>query len=176
MNRKLLLVFSLLVVAFPGCVSIPDGAEPVKNFDTRKYLGKWYEIARLDHRFERNLKNVSATYSLNPDNSIRVENRGFDPGKNTWKSVVGKAKPVGDQKEGRLKVSFFGPFYSGYNIVALDPGYRYALVAGNNLNYLWILSRSTTIPARIKTAYLQKANELGYDTRKLIWVEQYPAH
>ncbi|WP_423148239.1 lipocalin family protein [Rubrolithibacter danxiaensis] len=151
--------------------SIPAGATAVSPFNVEKYLGRWYEIARFDYRFERNLNNVTADYSLNPDGTIRVLNRGFDYVKNKWKESTGKAKFVNDSNTGRLKVSFFGPFYSGYNVIALDPKYRYALIAGDNLDYLWILSRETTIPDNVREEYIQKAESIGYDTKKLIWVK-----
>lgn len=158
-----------MVLCLASCVTIPEGATAVRPFNKQKYLGKWYEIARFDFKFERNLNNVTATYTLNADGSIRVENRGYDTVKKEWKEAIGKAKFVKGPNLARLKVSFFGPFYSGYNIIALDPDYRYALVAGNNLDYLWILSRTTTIPEKVKSAYLEKARSLGYDTSKLIW-------
>lgn len=152
-----------------SCASIPKGASAVKPFDVNKYLGKWYEIARKDFKYEKNLNNVTADYSLNEDGSIRVVNRGYDVVKEEWKESVGKAKPVGDPKEGRLKVSFFGPFYSGYNVIDIDPDYQYVLVAGDDLKNLWILSRRPTIPEDIQNRYLQKAQEIGYDTSDLVW-------
>jgi apolipoprotein D and lipocalin family protein len=156
---------------FSACVNIPEGAVAVKPFDSGKYLGKWYEIARMDFRFERGLNNTTAHYSLNKDGSIRVENRGYDYQKKQWKQAVGKARLAGAPDEARLKVSFFGPFYAGYNVLALDEQYKYALVAGGSLDYLWILSRETTIPETTKQAYLQLALRLGFDTKALIWVE-----
>lgn len=167
----LLAVGAIACVLLPSCVSIPKGAKPVKPFDEEKYLGKWYEIARLDMRFERNLNNVTAEYSLNPNGTIRVNNQGYDYIKNEWKQSVGKAKFVNDANEARLKVSFFGPFYAGYNVIEIDKDYRYALVAGANLKYLWILSRETSIPDKIKEDYLRKAKAIGYKTENLIWVE-----
>lgn len=154
-----------------SCVSIPKGATAVKPFELEKYLGKWYEIARKDFKYEKNLNNVTASYSLNDNGTVKVVNRGFDYTKNEWKESVGKAKPVGDPKEGRLKVSFFGPFYGGYNIIDLDPNYQYALIAGDNLKNLWILSRKTSIPQDIKNRFLEKAGKIGYDTGDLVWVE-----
>jgi apolipoprotein D and lipocalin family protein len=152
-----------------SCVSIPKGATAVSPFDKEKYLGKWYEIARFDFKFERNLDNVTATYSLMDDGLIKVDNRGYDYVKNKWKESIGKAKFVESDKVAHLKVSFFGPFYAGYNVIAIDDNYQYALVAGNNLDYLWILSREKTIPAHIKKEYLEKATAIGYDVSKLIW-------
>ncbi|MCC8133458.1 MAG: lipocalin family protein [Tannerellaceae bacterium] len=154
-----------------SCKTIPKGVNAVKPFDKEKYLGKWYELARLDFHFEKNIINATAEYSLNKDGSIKVVNRGYNIKKQEMKESVGKAKFVDSPEEGKLKVSFFGPFYAGYNVVAIDPDYQYALVIGKNHNYLWILSRETTMPENIKQDYLQKARELGYDTSKLLWTQ-----
>ena len=172
---SLLFVVVLLfgITLFTACrVSIPEGAQAVRPFDKDRYLGKWYEIARLDFKYEKGLSKVTATYSLNADGSIRVENRGFNAAKNEWKESIGKAKPVADENEGRLKVSFFGPFYAGYNVIAIDREYRYALVAGNDLRYLWILSRTPDIPAAVKSDYLEQAKALGYRVQDLVWTGQ----
>jgi len=149
----------------------PKGAKPVTPFDKDRYLGKWYEIARLDFYFERHLNNTTANYSLNEDGTIRVVNRGFNVLKNVWKESVGKAKFVEDPSIGKLKVSFFGPIYGGYNVIAVDEEYQYALVAGRNLDYVWILSREPQIPERIKKWFLQEASQLGYEVKDLIWVK-----
>ncbi len=158
------------ILAFSSCVTLPQGAKAVTPFDKERYLGKWYEIARLDFKFERNLDNTSAEYSLNANGSIKVDNRGYNYKTGKWKQAIGKAKFVGDENVARLKVSFFGPFYAGYNVIALDDDYQYALVAGNNLKYLWILSRQTSIPDSVKQDYLEIAKKLGYKTDDLIWV------
>jgi apolipoprotein D and lipocalin family protein len=154
-----------------SCSSIPKGAVAIKPFDKEKYLGRWYEIARFDFRFERNLNNTTANYSLNNDGSIKVVNRGFNYVTGKWNEATGKAKPAGGPDEARLKVSFFGPFYGGYNVIALDDQYKYALIAGDNLKYLWILSRETSIPDDIRQKYLDVANKIGFNTSELIWVE-----
>lgn len=162
-------VFGLLI--FNSCaVGIPKGATAVQNFEAEKYLGKWYEIARFDYRFERNMNNVTAEYSQNPDGSIKVDNRGFNYVKNEWKESIGEARFVNEPTEARLKVSFFKPIWAGYNVIDLVD-YQHALVAGNNLKYLWILSRGTSIPDDIKQRFLKKAQSLGYKTENLIWVE-----
>lgn len=168
-RNSLLGILGILTVS--ACSTIPKGVKAVHPFDKDKYLGKWYEIARMDFRFERNLNNTTANYSLNMDGSIKVDNRGFNYKTNQWKQAIGKAKFVGEQDVAMLKVSFFGPFYSGYNVIALDSGYKYALVAGKDLNYLWILSRDITMPEDIKQNYLRIAKELGYKTTELVWVE-----
>lgn len=152
-------------------VSIPKGATAVKPFNADKYLGNWYEIARLDFKFEKNLSNVTANYSRNDNGTIRVQNRGFDMKKKEDKESIGKAKFVNEENEGRLKVSFFGPFYAGYNVIDIDKDYKYALVAGNSTKYLWILSREKTIPESVKTDYLNQAKALGYDVEDLVWTK-----
>lgn len=159
------------VFAFSSCTTIPQGAKAVSPFEKGKYLGKWYEIARLDFKYERGLNNTTANYSLNSDGSIKVENAGYDYKTGKWKKAVGRAKFLGDPNVARLKVSFFGPFYAAYNVIALDEQYKYALVAGRNLDYLWILSRETTIPDTIKAKYLQIAEAAGFKTTDLIWIK-----
>lgn len=156
-------------------IGLPEGATPVTNFDANRYLGQWYEIARFDYRFEKGLKNVSAHYSLNKDGSIKVVNRGQKIDNGKWEQSTGKAKFVADEHTGRLKVSFFGPFYAGYNVIAIDDNYQYALVAGNDLDYLWLLSRAPIMPDDVKADYLQKAFRIGYDVGRLIWTEQNAA-
>lgn len=157
--------------AFNSCTNIPKGASAVKPFQKEKYLGKWYEIARLDFRYEKDLNNTTANYSVNSDGSIKVDNRGYNYVTKEWKQSIGKARFTRDENVGMLKVSFYGPFYSGYNVIAVDSAYQYALVAGKNLNYLWILSRETSIPDDIKESYLKIAGRIGYKTSELIWVE-----
>ncbi|MGO1242974.1 MAG: lipocalin family protein [Sphingobacterium sp.] len=171
-NKILIAVLSIgVVVLLNSCTSIPKNAKAVSNFEVNKYLGTWYEIARFDFRFEKDLNNVSAQYSLNEKGNVRVLNSGYNPLKREWKRADGLAKFRAEKDIAKLKVSFFGPFYSGYNVIALDENYRYALIAGKSLDYLWILSRTKEIPEEIKNSYLQIAEEIGYDTTKLIWVK-----
>lgn len=167
-----LLVGIGLVLNSCACKTIPEKASAVQNFDKTKYLGKWYEIARLDFKYEKGLNNVTAEYSLKENGMIKVDNKGYDFEKDKWKQSIGKAKFVGEETVGMLKVSFFGPFYSGYNVIAIDDDYKYVLVAGESLKYLWILSREKTIPESIKNDYLKKAKDIGYTTSDLIWVKQ----
>lgn len=173
--KKLVIPVSLgiigLVLLNSCSVGIPEGATAVKNFDADRYLGKWYEIARFDYRFEKDMDNVTAEYSKNPDGSIRVQNRGYNYVKKEWKQSVGEARFVNDKTEARLKVSFFKPIWAGYNVIELDDNYQYALVVGNNLKYLWILSRTTTIPENVRQKFLEKAKSIGYNTDELIWVK-----
>lgn len=152
--------------------SIPKGVEAVSPFDANRYLGKWYEIARFDFRFEKNLEHVTAHYSLREDGSIHVVNRGYDTRNGEWKESVGRAVFAGDPSTAMLKVSFFGPFYAGYNVVAIDPEYKYALVVGRNLDYLWLLSREEMMPDEVVEKYLAMAESIGFDLDRLHWTEQ----
>jgi apolipoprotein D and lipocalin family protein len=154
-----------------SCSTIPNGAVAVKPFDKERYLGKWYEIARKDFKYERDLSNTTAEYSLNDNGTIKIVNQGYNTKKGEWTQAIGKAKFVGEENIAKLKVSFFGPFYSGYNVIAIDDEYKYALVAGESLKYLWILSREINIPVEIKDKYLKIAEEIGYNTADLIWVK-----
>lgn len=164
-------LFAATLVMLNSCSSIPKGAQAIQGFDKEKYLGKWFEIARLDFVFEKNLSNTTAEYSLKDDGTIKVVNKGYNYLKNKNVASTGKAKFVGDATEGKLKVSFFGLFYAGYNILALDSDYKYALVVGKNLKYMWLLSRGKTMPETIKNDYVKIAKDLGYDTSALIWVK-----
>ena len=162
-----------------SCASIPKGAQPVTGFNKEKYLGKWYEMARLDFKFERGLNNTTANYSLRDDGKIRVENRGYDYKKGKWKEAIGKALFTGPSDKASLKVSFFGPFYGGYHVVALDPNYRWALVVGEDRSYAWILAREKSLPRESLDAIVQRAQALGIDTQAFIWVTHTntdPAH
>ena len=167
---KAAVVVCALLVA--GCTGMPQGVTPVTGFDVNRYLGEWYEIARLDHSFERGLEKITAQYSLNPDGSLRVVNRGFDVASGQWREAEGKARFIDDPQTGRLKVSFFGPFYGGYNIIKLDhSGYRYALVCGPDTSYLWILARSPDLDRTIVEQLVSYAADLGFDTSQLIYVQ-----
>jgi len=171
MIKKCMTLFALLcAMCFSGCATRNKFAG-IDNFDTARYLGKWYEVARMDFRFEKDLNNTTAEYSLLGQNRIRVINRGFNHKTNEWKEAIGTAKFTGTSAKGELLVSFFGPFYGEYTIIALDDAYQYALIAGKSTKYLWILSRTPEIPEPIRNDYLSKAQALGYDVQKLIWVE-----
>ncbi len=177
MNKKQFLAFTGITALASGFIymrsniSLPKGVTPVTPFDAERYLGKWYEIARLDFAFEKNLNNTTAEYSLNDNGSIRVINRGYNYERKEWDEAVGKAKFVETPNTARLKVSFFGPFYAAYHVAALDDDYQYALVIGKSPKYCWILARAKTIPNHIKEKYVQKAKEIGVKTENLIWVK-----
>jgi apolipoprotein D and lipocalin family protein len=169
MTVKLISSAILLTAVLLGCTGVPKGLKPVSEFDGQRYMGKWYEIARLDHSFERNLSNVSATYAIDSAGVISVINRGYNEKTGEWKQIEGRARFIGDNTVGSLKVSFFGPFYGGYHVIALDKeNYSYAMVAGPNLSYLWILSRSTSLDESILSNLTGKAAEWGFETSELI--------
>lgn len=168
--KKLLVLMLAWLLA--GCVGVPEGITPVAGFQVDRYLGRWYEVARLDHSFERGLEQVTAEYSPREDGTIRVLNRGYNTNKQQWEEAEGRAKFVGSKDVGQLKVSFFGPFYGGYNIVELDPNYQYVMIVGNDRDYLWILSRTPQLDAAVQQRLVEKAKSLGFATDKLIYVKQ----
>jgi apolipoprotein D and lipocalin family protein len=170
---KTLLGSSVVSMAIlTGCTGIPDGTEPITGFELERYLGQWYEIARLDHSFERDLDCVTATYSLRDDDGVRVINRGYNLAEQAWDEAEGRAYFIDEESVGRLKVSFFGPFYGGYNVLELDEDYQWALVAGPNRDYLWILARTPAMDNATETRLRERAGELDFPTDELIDVTQ----
>ncbi len=156
-----------------GCTGLPSGVRAVENFDVQRYQGTWYEIARLDHRFERGLTHVSATYTPRDDGGVAVENRGYDTRRGRWKSIQGRAYFMDGADKGRLKVTFFWPFFGAYNVIALDrEAYSYALVCGPSRGYLWILARERTLPAPLLDDLTAQAQRLGFRVEELIFVPQ----
>ena len=165
--KKNLILFVLLA---SGCVSIPDNITPVTSFQIERYLGKWYEIARLDHRFERGLTQISAEYSMRPDGGLKVLNRGYSKEKQEWSEAEGRGYFVQSPNEAYLKVSFFGPFFGSYIVFELDTvNYQYALISGPDKSYFWLLARTPTIDDNLKKKLIAKAAALGFDTTKLIF-------
>ena len=168
-------IYLLLALCFTGCVGIPEKVKPVENFKVEKYLGRWYEIARLDHSFERGLNRITADYSLRDDGGVRVLNRGYWAEKQKWKEAEGKAYFVKTPDLGFLKVSFFGPFYGSYIVFALDQqNYQYSMICGPDKSYLWILARSPDLDEGVQKMLIGKAAALDFDTDKLIFVEHHP--
>ncbi|RDV25641.1 lipocalin [Alteromonas aestuariivivens] len=157
--------------ALTACTTVPENVDPIKEFELSRYLGTWYEIARFEHSFEAGLTDVTAKYQMREDGGVRVINRGYSPEKKQWEEAIGKAYFVGDPTIGHLKVSFFGPFYASYVIIALDKtNYQYALVTGPNRDYLWVLARTPQLPESTVMSLLDKASALGYNTDSLIFV------
>jgi apolipoprotein D and lipocalin family protein len=168
--RKVFILVSVMLVS--ACTGIPEGVSPVTGFDLNRYLGTWYEIARLDHSFERDLQQVTADYSVREDGGIRVVNRGYNTEKQAWEQAEGKAYFIGDSDVGRLKVSFFGPFYGAYNIMELDrENYQYAMISGPDRSYLWILARTPDPGQATVDRLVEQAASLGFDSEQLIFVD-----
>ncbi|EGQ9939256.1 lipocalin [Vibrio vulnificus] len=169
--RKILLL--ALSITLTGCLGMPETVKPVDEFNLQNYLGKWYEIARLDHSFEEGLTQVTAEYTLKDDGGVAVLNKGFLADENQWKEAEGKAYFVNGDSEGYLKVSFFGPFYGSYVVFVLDKtDYQYAFVSGPNTDYLWLLARTPTVDQSLIDTFVSMAKERGFDTERLIFVEQ----
>lgn len=171
---KSLLKITLLLassVLMQSCTGVPDGVTPVQPFELNRYLGQWHEIARLDHRFERGLTDVTANYSLRDDGGVKVINRGFNSEDNEWQQAEGKAYFVGDSDTGALKVSFFGPFYGGYNVAKLSADYSIVLVVGPSTDYAWLLARSKTPDKALCDDYMAFAERLGITAQQWIWLQ-----
>ncbi|GAB1097422.1 MAG: lipocalin family protein [Shewanella algae] len=170
MRRILLVVFAALL---SGCLGMPDSVKPVSGFELNNYLGKWYEVARLDHSFERGLTQVTAEYKMRSDGGVSVLNRGYSEADGEWKEAEGKAYFVNSDTDAYLKVSFFGPFYGSYVVFELDrKNYSYAFVSGPDTDYLWLLSRTAVVEPEVMDKFIQMSAERGFDTSKLIFVAQ----
>jgi len=168
--KKIALFVSCLLLG--GCLGMPESIQPVQGFDLKRYMGKWYEIARLDHPFERGLDQVTAQYKLLSDGTVSVANRGYSSRDNEWQEATGKAKFVDSENEGYLQVSFFGPFYGSYVIFELDQtDYQYAFISGPDTDYLWLLSRTPEISEDIINKFVTVAEAKGFDTSELIFVK-----
>ena len=167
-------IFLIICTALlSGCMGMPESVKPVSGFELTNYLGKWYEVARLDHSFERGLSQVTAEYGLRNDGGISVLNRGYSEEEAEWKEAEGKAYFVDSTTDGYLKVSFFGPFYGSYVVFELDrENYSYAFVSGPNTDYLWLLSRTKTVEQEVIEKFVQMSKERGFDTNRLIYVQQ----
>jgi apolipoprotein D and lipocalin family protein len=156
-----------------GCTGVPEGVAPVADLELNRYLGTWYEIARLDHGFERGLSSVTATYSLREDGGVRVLNQGYRADEDRWVSAEGRAYFVDDTQTAHFKVSFFGPFYSSYIVFGLDDvDYQYAFVSGYTQDYLWLLARTPTVAPEVFEAFEARASALGFPVQELIMVDQ----
>jgi apolipoprotein D and lipocalin family protein len=172
--KKLFIILIILVACNSKVMTQPN--QSINSnfpFELNKYIGKWYEIARFDHSFERGLQGTTATYSLRKDGAIEVLNQGYKNGLGgKLNRAVGKAKLTSSATPRNLKVSFFWIFYAPYNILELDSNYQYALIGSNSSNYLWILARNPKLDEATYNLLLEKAKARGYDLSKLIKVEQ----
>lgn len=166
-------IYFLLILILSGCTGVAPGLVPVDNFDVDRYLGQWYEVARLDHSFERGLSHVTANYSVKDDGGIKVVNKGYSIEDSRWDTANGKAYFVSESNKGHLKVSFFGPFYGSYVVFYIDDvDYQYAYVGSYNKDYLWLLSRDKNVSEAQKIHFLEMTKSKGYDTDSIIWVDQ----
>lgn len=171
MTKRIFLLATTLCLG--GCLGMPKAVTPINGFELNRYLGTWYEIARLDHSFERGMEQVTAEYSLREDGGVSVTNRGFLPAENKWKKAGGKAFFVEGPTTGYLKVSFFGPFYGSYVIFELDrENYQYAFVSGPDNSYLWLLARTPIVEKDLLNRFVAQAEQLGFATEQLIYVSQ----
>jgi apolipoprotein D and lipocalin family protein len=168
------LMYRLLIIPIifflSGCLTIPQDIKPVRDFELDKYLGKWHEIARLDHSFERGLDSVTAEYSLRNDGGVKVINKGFSATENKWKQAEGKAYFARHAEEGYLKVSFFGPFYGSYIVFELDKeNYQYAFITSYDKSFLWLLARTPTVSNELIEQFIKSSKALGFKTDELIF-------
>jgi len=176
--KKLLLFLAIaMALLFTGCGEDkkPEKVTPVENFKLTEYLGTWYEIARLKHRFEKGMEAITATYSMREDGGVKVLNRGYKTVEKEWNDAEGKAYFVGDTDKGFLKVSFFGPFYGSY--IVMDTDYKtYTMISGPDLSYFWILSRTPTLDEKTLYRLLAIAKDAGFETSALIYPDQSKNH
>jgi apolipoprotein D and lipocalin family protein len=170
MRYGLYLLAGLAGLLLCGCSSTSN-LDVVSGFEIDRYLGTWYEVARFPHRFERGLTSVTAEYSLNPDGTVRVVNRGYNTAKAEWEQAVAEAKFKNDPTKGWLKVSFFKPFYASYKIIHLDAEYTEAIVTGPTYSYLWILVRDPDISQPDLDRLVRTAGGFGFDTNRLELIE-----
>lgn len=166
-------IISIITIVFlSGCTGKPQGIEPIQGFTLNKYLGKWYEIARLDHSFERGLSAVTAEYALREDGGVSVLNSGKIIKEGTRKTAEGRAYFIGKETVGHLKVSFFGPFFGSYIIFEIDEkDYQYAFITSYNKSYLWFLSRTPQVSEELRSHFIKRAKDLGFSIDQLIFVE-----
>lgn len=174
--HRLLSLLSLLLISLAGCSQSSSAMkkhQTVKHLDLNRFMGRWYEIARFDHRFERGMQGVTADYRLLPNGMVEVINSGCqDSLSGKFKQAKGKAKQPDSNDPGKLKVSFFLWFYADYFVLELDANYQYALIGSSSDKYLWILSRTPQLQDDILQTLLRSARQHGYDTEKLIYVQQ----
>jgi apolipoprotein D and lipocalin family protein len=171
----MLLFTAALSLLLTACAAIPKGVTPVTGFEPDRYLGKWYEIARLDHSFERGMTHVTAEYSRREDGRIDVLNRGYDTKKSEWSTADGVARFRGDESVASLSVTFQWPFSGGYNVMFLDKEeYQWAVVSGPSRKYMWILARTPELPEPLLNELVEKARALDFPVDDLIYVKQVP--
>lgn len=178
-SRRILLAFVVALVVFivlGSCASqkAPPGVDPVQAFEVERYMGKWFEVARLDHSFERGLTHVTAEYALRDDGKVTVINRGYSRNACRFDKADGVAKFQGAKDVASLSVTFFWPFYGGYHVFDLGDDYSHSLISGPSTKYLWILSREPELDQAVIDRLVEKAKSKGFPVHELIYVEQGP--
>ena len=167
-------IISSVAAALTGCATTSDIAA-VRDFEPERYMGTWYEIARLPQYFEDGLDEVKAQYTLNDDGTIKIVNSGVKDGKP--QSITGKAKlkhPDANPQTGELRVSFFWPFYSDYRVIELAPDYSCAVVTAGSRDYLWVLARKPTMDREQLDGILSRAKALGFEIDALEYPKPAP--
>lgn len=165
--RILIIVIPLILI---GCTTTKSSIPTVTKFEIDRYMGTWYEIARLDHSFERGLSDVSATYTLLDDGRVRVLNRGVKIKTGERTQIEGKARIRKGAGPAELSVTFFWPFSGAYRIIALEEDYSHAMVCSSGLGYLWILARSPQYDSAIYRKYIELAEKYGFKVEDLLIV------
>ena len=174
---SIVFIFPLLSLLMFGCSPSKEMSTEsipvVKNFELNRFIGTWYEIARLPHSFENGLDRVTATYTIRDDGKIEVVNRGFDSAKGEWKEAKGKARFKDKSAGAFLEVSFFWIFYADYKVIELDTvNYSYTMVTSSSKKYFWILSRSPQMEKSLYDDLIRKAGEWGFDISAIYKVPQ----
>ena len=161
-----------ILIFLSGCATKPLNINPIQNFDVNKYMGRWYEIARIDSFLKDGMDYVYSDYHLDKDGTISVLSSGLKAGDSTREYVEGEADLAKGRKTGFLEISFIRPFYSDYIVFKVDGDYQYSYVGGSDKNHIWLFSKTPTVPEDIREDFLARANSLGYDVTKLVWVQQ----
>lgn len=167
---KKLVTSIAITLSLLGCASSSHKSiEPISDFVLSDYLGKWYEIARIDHGFQKNIVNGTAQYRLREDGLVEVINQGFNENNKEWEKAIGVAKLKGESNIAHLRVSFFWPIYGDYKVFYLESDYSVALVTGSTSEYYWLLSRTPTLPREDIVRYMHIAKDAGIDVSKVIF-------
>lgn len=151
--------------------TIPRGVEAVKPFDISRFLGRWYDIACIDNRSTKNRRNSYSEFFVDRHGVFRVLQSYNDGRDNVCEEKLGRVRFASLPSVAKLMISFHGLLYSGYNVIEIDPEYQYALVAGDSMNQLRLLSRNTDMREEKAEQYLSIAASYGYDISRLVWME-----
>jgi apolipoprotein D and lipocalin family protein len=171
MRPVLLSLFAAGTLLLSACAPEPTPvAEPVKQLNVERYMGTWYEIARLPHSFQEGLQQVTAEYRLNRDGSFEVTNRGYNDAEGEWETAIGLAEPI-DGMEAGFTIQFQWPFKGGYYVAELGDNYDYAVVVSNDKEFFWLLARDPGMPRWLIDQNLAQAAQWGIDVEQIIETE-----